>query len=308
MTSAGSLRGGVMLAATGMAWGGMFPVIKQLLPHLDPVSLTLLRFGLSIPVLVLLPMVVEGRKALSTGGRMLQLWWLGTLGFAGFGLLLVLGVQSTRPEHAAVVPALMPLIAVVVTALRERTRPQVPALAAIALAALGVLLVVSRGDPAQLLQVGTGRGEILVLLGAVCWVLYTLGAGRFPGWSGLRYTTLTLGFGTITILAVELVALATGLARWPAMSAIPELAPAMGYLVLVASVMGFLFWNAGMAAIGPKRGVLFINLVPVTAFAVALLKGHVPNMAEIMGVACVIAALGINSVSRPRTRSDRVRG
>src|SRR5690606_20713646 len=95
------LRGGLMLAATAMAWGGMFPVMKPLLEHIDPFTIALIRFGLSMPILIAILLFVEGASALSTQGRTLRLWWLGTLGFGGFGVLAIFGLESIRHEHAA---------------------------------------------------------------------------------------------------------------------------------------------------------------------------------------------------------------
>lgn len=294
------LRGGVMLAATALAWGGMFPIMKPLLAQVDPVTLTLVRFGLSAPILVALLLFVEGVGALAFQGKTLRLWWLGTLGFAGFGLMLVLGLDKTRPEHAAVMPALMPLISIIIVSMRRRARPASRALAAIAAGIAGVILVVTGGHPEILLHGGAGRGELLVLLGAICWVLYTLGAAEFQDWSGLRYTTLTLSLGTLSIAIIELAVLATGTIQLPTMSSLVKAAPAFGYLVLAASVMGFLCWNAGMRALGPARGVLFINLVPVTAFVIAFVGGQVPTWWEAAGVILVIGALVYNSLSASR--------
>jgi hypothetical protein len=52
-----------------------------------------------------------------------------------------------------------------------------------------------------------------------------------------------------------------------------------------------------MRAVGPARGVLFISLVPVTAFVVAVLGGRAPAGAELAGVARVVAALVLNSLA-----------
>lgn len=289
-----------MLTATAMAWGGMFPVMKPLLAEIDPITLTLVRFGFAVPVLIALLVIKEGLGALSTSGKALQLWWLGTLGFAGFGLLLVLGLNSTRSEHAAVIPALMPLIAIVVASIRGRSWPSSRALVAVVVGIAGVCLIVTRGDPGMLLSGGAGHGEALVLLGATCWVLYTFGAAKFSDWSGLRFTTLTLTFGALSIAAIEIVAVATRVVLLPSMSTLLSAAPSFAYLVLAASVMGFLFWNAGMRALGAARGVLFINLVPITAFAVALAAGHRPSGWELAGVALVIVALMVNSLASLR--------
>ena len=293
-----------MLAATGMAWGGMFPVMKPLLAEIDPITLTLVRFGFSVPILIALLVSLEGYKALRMKGRLLRLWWLGTLGFTGFGVLLVFGLKATRPEHGAVVPALMPLITVAVVAIRTRIWPAAQALAAVAMAIAGVVLIVTHGDPSALLNSDAGRGEALILLGATCWVFYTLGAAEFRAWSALRYTTLTCALGVSSLAVLECIAVKAGVVALPTPTKLIGAAPDLAYLVLVASVMGLLFWNAGMQAVGPARGVLFINLVPVTAFAIAVLGGRVPGGAEIAGVALVISGLVLNSF-QPTARAVR---
>jgi drug/metabolite transporter (DMT)-like permease len=296
-----------MLALAATTWGGMFAVAKPLMAGMDPFTLTLVRYGFSAPIFLLLLLAVEGRGALATQGRVLRLWWLGTLGFAGFGLFALVGLGSTRPEHASVIPAMMPLITVGVMAMRKRAWPAPRALAAVALGLAGVVLAVTHGELRTLLAGGVGKGEALVLLGATCWVIYTLGAADFLGWSGLRYTALTCAFGTLSILAAELAALSAGIAELPTTATLVDAAPAFAYLVLAASVVAVLGWNAGMRAVGPARGVLFINLVPITAFVIAMLGGRAPAGTEIAGVALVIAALVLNSlgVSGATTGSAR---
>jgi len=294
-----------MLAATAITWGGMFPIMKPLLGKIDPFTLTLVRFGFAAIVFILILLAAEGREAFATQGKTFRLWWLGTLGFAGFGLLLVLGLNNARPEHASVVPALMPLISIGIATVRTRTWPRSRAATAVAIGIMGVILVVTRGNPATLLAGQAGQGEALVFIGATCWVFYTLGAAEFPGWSGLRYTTLTISLGVLSVLAAELIALLVGAATIPTATVLLEATPQFSYLIFAASVMGFQFWNAGMRALGPARGVLFINLVPVTAFTIALIGGHIPTGWEFLGVGLVILALALNSWT-PKPKSKLV--
>lgn len=291
------LRGILMLIATAMAWGGMFPVIKTMLKFVDPITLTWLRFGFSSLILVLMLFLIEGKESFRFEGKILKLWWLGTLGFAGFGIFLVMGVQRTIPEHAAVIPTLMPLIALTIMAIRIRTFPKPKAIVSIFLGIVGVLLVISVGDLSLILNGVVGRGELLILCGATCWVLYTIGASNFPHWSGLRYTTLTILLGTLSISLIEVIALIMQWVEFPSISILLHLTPQLSYLVLIASVMGFLFWNGGMRILGAEKGVLFINLVPVTAIGIAFMQGKSINVWELCGVSFVIIALFVNSIN-----------
>jgi len=65
-----------------------------------------------------------------------------------------------------------------------------------------------------------------------------------------------------------------------------------------------LAWNAGISVLGPANGVLFINLVPITAFAIGVAQGHKFGASEIAGALLVIGALVVNNVA---TRAPAVR-
>lgn len=291
------VRGILMLMATAVAWGGMFPVIKPMLKILDPVTLTFIRFVFSSIILAILLFLFEGKKSFNFENKFLPLWWFGTLGFAGFGILLVMGISHTVPQHAAVIPALMPLITVVILSIRTRHFPNLQTLSAIALGIVGVLFVVSNGNLKMIFSGEVGYGEFLIFCGATCWVLYTIGASHFPHWSGLRYTTLSIVLGTMTIASIEAIALMAGWITLPSIEQLLPMIPSFAYLVIAASVMGFIFWNGGMRILGAAKGVLFINLVPVTAFIIAIVCGNHPQIWEVVGVVLVVTALFINSLN-----------
>lgn len=285
-----------LLLIAAIAWGGMFPLAKALLHHMDAFGMTAIRYGTAALLFLATLRWREGRDALRLGGAGPRLWLYGTLGFAGFNLLAYVGIAHTRPEHAAVMVALTPLITAVIQGLRIRRRPDASVLLAIALALCGVVLVI--GDGGALGRSGGGvGGDILVFLGAVCWVLYTLGAQRFPGWSPLRYTALSCALGAASIVAIDAALVGLGLAHLPSAHGLRESAWGIVYLVVVAAFVAVLGWNAGIRRIGAQGGVLFINLVPVTAMVIGALQGHPVGAGEIVGAGMVMAALVLNSVA-----------
>ena len=51
-------------------------------------------------------------------------------------------------------------------------------------------------------------------------------------------------------------------------------------------------WNEGVRRIGPANAALFLNLVPVIAFAIAIaIQGYDPNAFELLGALITIGAL-----------------
>jgi drug/metabolite transporter (DMT)-like permease len=124
-----------------------------------------------------------------------------------------------------------------------------------------------------------------------------MGAASLPALSPLRYTALSMALGTLTIAAVTLGASVAGLAHPPAWPTLGTLAVEIAYLSLIAGVLAVLAWIAGFRVLGPANGVLFINLVPITAFAIGVAQGHRFGPGEIVGVVLVIGALVANNLA-----------
>lgn len=291
--------GAVLLAFTAISWGGLLQVAKPILEVLDPVWLNVLRYAASAPVFVIVLLLIEGRRALSFDGHALRMAALGTIGFAGFGIVTLLGVQRTRPEHAALIVALMPLVSALVARLRGAARVSPLTMACMLLGVLGVLVTASRGDPMSILHGGVGAAEALVLTGVACWVVYTQGAARFPSWSPLRYTALSC---VASLPGFALIAAGASAAGWVA---VPVALAAnvwwgLGYIVIFATVLAMLGWNAGIRRLGPINGVLFINLLPVSAFAIGVAIGARFSSAEVTGAAMVVASLVLSNLEARR--------
>lgn len=289
-----------LLLLAAVSWGGMFQVAKPLLPQIDAFHMTAIRYGGAAFLFAGLLAYREGRGAFRLEGRGMLLWLYGSLGFAGFNLLAFTGLAHSRPEHAAVIMALMPLMTALVNWGMRGTRPASHTLVAIAIALTGVVLVVSNGHLSALSASGQVGGDLLLLLGALCWVFYTLGAARFTHWSPLRYTTLTCLLGVLSIFAATAAMTRLGHIHPPSMAAVQDGLWALAYMVVIGAVIAVLSWNAGIRQLGALNGVLFINFVPVSAFVIGVILGHRFGLAELAGAAFVILALIFNSLLSQR--------
>ena len=292
--------GGAALAATaGLSWGAMFPVAKHGLRHVDAFHMTSIRYTLASLAFVALLSAREGRQAIRFDGRGLRLFVLGTLGFAGFNLLSYVGLGMTRPQNAALVVATMPFLTLLVLRVRDGARVARLKLVLMAVGFVGVVAVISRGSVANLVNGGVGGGEALVLLGALCFVFYTLGAREFPGWSPLRFTALSATLGSVSVVAITEVATVAGWESAPSGHDLAAAGPALAYIVVFGAVIAVLSWNTAVQRLGPATAVLFNNLVPITAFAIAIAGGYAPNAYELGGAALAVVALAtVTALSR----------
>jgi drug/metabolite transporter (DMT)-like permease len=306
MQSNRMLAGAGMLVFTTLVWGAMFSVAKGTLHAIDAFWLTTWRYVPASLTMLALLAIVEGRGALAPDGAARRLWLFGSLGFAGFSMLGYLGLARSRPEHAAIIVALMPLFTTLANWLVRGTKPSRATLVATLVALAGTVLVITRGRLHGVID-GTLSADALVLAGMLCWIGYTMGAATMPRFSTLRYTALSMALGATTIVGVTAVATLAGIADPPALSTVAGHGVEVVYLSLVAGVLAVFAWNAGVAALGAPNGVLFINLVPITAFAIGIAQGHRFGPSEIAGALLVIGALVASNVAAraPAARSPK---
>jgi drug/metabolite transporter (DMT)-like permease len=135
-----------MLVFTTLAWGAMLEVAKRALGALDAFWLSAVRYVPAALIMLAVLGFVEGRAALAPRGAGWRLLGYGTLGFAGFSILGYLGLSQSRPEHAAIIIALLPLVTAVMNWLLRGRRPAPVTVASLLVAFTGVAMVVTKGD------------------------------------------------------------------------------------------------------------------------------------------------------------------
>jgi drug/metabolite transporter (DMT)-like permease len=301
LTPKPAVIGALFATTTALTWGGQFVVGKSALGSVNAFPLTTIRYAAASLLWLVVLVGVEGRRSLRLDGRGVRLFWLGTLGFAGFNLLAYTGLAHARPQSASLIVALAPLLTALVLWRRTRVRPHTSTFVLLGVALAGVALVISRGHPTSIVNGSLGWGDVLVLGGVFSFVLYGLGAAEFPELSALRYTTLTASLGWLTLAAATAVALGSGLVPAPSAHQIWSVTPQIAYLTVPGAFMAVLTWNAAIGSIGPQNAVLFGNLIPVTTFVIEIARGYRPAAVELGGAGLTIAALVANNLLARRS-------
>jgi len=293
----------LMLLISVGSWGGMYHIAKETLSVIDAFWLTVLRYSFTAVFFTLLLLWREGVSSLRFDGQGLTVWWYGTLGFGMFNFLVFFGLIYSQPEHGAVIMALMPLISALVSSVSQRKRPASYTLVTIAVAFTGVFLIITHGDPSTFIYGNNVFGDGLMLMGSVAWVLYTRSAALFNNWSSLRFTTLTILAGTASILFITGTLTFFKIAHIPQLSLLLDLAGNLIYIIILATIVAVLFWNQGIRVMGVLNGMLFINLVPVTAFIVGIGYGKKLYSIELIGAVLTLTALVANNLLVRRDKS-----
>ena len=297
-------RGFLLALACAIIWGSQFPIAKAAYPVVDVFLVNAIRYGGAI--LLLLPMLIwrEGRSALRYEGHGRALATAGLFGLGCSPMLVYGGLTMTRPEIVAIIVATQPaMTALALWALRGQ-RPARFTLATIAVAFFGVITVVTGWRLHFLANSGEALGSLLVILGACSWVYYTIQLDTFPRWSALRLSTLLTLPGALGLLSLLLLMLLSGVSTLPTAEGWREAGPALAYLSLVSVFIAMLMWTRAVRDIGSLNGMLMLNLIPVTTYAIGFAQGRTLRPVELFGALLVIGALIANNVylraRRPR--------
>lgn len=297
MTSPSDLWKGVtwMVIAIG-SWGALFPVAKRTLPVLDAFFLGSVRYAFGVLIFIAILWAAEGRQALRYGGRLLPAALFGVVGFCGFNLLVWWGLVYTRPEHASIIMSMQSPLTAIAVWLTQGRRPAPFTIGCVAVAIAGVVLVVTKGGVAGLLEGGSLLGDVLVFMGAVSWVVYTMAGWHFSGWSPLRMTVLTAIPGTVGLLSIHAAAIGLGVVELPTLEAVWSVKWPIAYFIVFTVVLGVLGFNNGVKYLGALNTMLMLNLVPVIVFGIEAWLGRSYEAVELAGAAVVIGALVANNL------------
>jgi drug/metabolite transporter (DMT)-like permease len=122
--------------------------------------------------------------------------------------------------------------------------------------------------------------------------LYSSLMTRRPVTHQLSLITFTTGCGAVLLLPFSIWEYSTGLTLKPDALTIATLV----YVVIFASTLAYLFFNRGIALIGPNRAAPFFHLVPVFGSVMAiLLLGEEPRLFHLTGYVLVLAGVIIAS-------------
>jgi drug/metabolite transporter (DMT)-like permease len=304
-----STKGLTLTLCAVVLWGMQHPISKNAMGSMDGFTLTLLRYGIACIGFVAILFFLEGKVAFNFGAQRKLAMIAGTLGMAGSALLVFNGINLTTPEVAVIILALQPALSAIIEWFVVGRRPPAITIICMLFAFLGIVLVVTRGgqsldfliksNPNQLL------GEILVFLGALAWVIYTLLCSRLVGWSSWKATTLTCLPALALIFVAWLIALAFGQVRYPTADAYPKIVWQVAYVSLAGVLLAMLLWNKGTQLISSLDSLLLLSLMPVITFAFRAFEGARFNVYELLGAFIVVAALVINNLLLRKTIKTR---
>jgi drug/metabolite transporter (DMT)-like permease len=254
----------VLLLVAVVIWGWTFVATKILVAEIGPVEVFALRLAIGLPFLglVLLWKRVPLRFARADLGPLVLGGAILTLHF----LVQIAGIVTTTATNTAWIVAVSPLALALLASVLLRERIGRGGVLGIAIATLGVVLLVSQGHLAQLGWL-RNTGDWLVLASAFTWALYTVTTRDLSR----RGNPLAVTFALLAVAAVFtglLFAATANLASVRVLS--PRGIAALLYLGIPGLALGQWFWQEGVARLGAARAGLYLYLEPLATLALAV--------------------------------------
>jgi drug/metabolite transporter (DMT)-like permease len=253
------------LICVPLIWGGTFIAGRIVSGQLPPAVGALGRYLIATLVLLIFWFASEARDPSSKPLTQLnKKEWLFILGLGATGILIYnLGFFAALglipASRTAVFVALNPALTIVFAVLLFRERLVWTRWLGVALALLGVWIVITRGDLLQLFQ-SIGKGELLMLMAVASWAGYTLiGRQVLKTMSPLKSTLWASIFGTIMLAFFA----AGDLANLKASQFTTPVVLSLIFLGALGTAVAFVWYYQGVQRLGTARTVVFNNLVPI---------------------------------------------
>ncbi len=282
-------------AFAASVWGASFIATKVALQDLSPYSLIWARFAIGIPVLGG-ALFFRKQKMSLPAGILPSLALLGFLGVALHQWLQSVGLLTAQASTSAWIITTTPVFIALLGYLVLKERLGGAKVAGIAVAALGVVVVVSKGDLSSLISGRFGTvGDFLMMISAVNWAVFSVLSRavlrRCPaalmmfyvmsiGWLFLNVPFFLLGPGFVDFIDLRL-------SGWAGLF----------FLGIFCSGLAYIFWYDALEAMEVSRVGAFMYLEPLVALVVAaLVLGEPVTFVVLTGGAMIL--LGVWLVNR----------
>jgi drug/metabolite transporter (DMT)-like permease len=247
-----------MLMIVMLLWAGNSIVARAIHADVPPFTLAFCRWAGALLVLLPFawPKIVAERAVLLRHWRSILL--LGVVGVASFNAFLYSGLRYTTATNGLLIQALIPALVLLFDLLLFRTRPRHTQVVGVVIAAVGVLVIVFRGDLMAFATLRFGLGDALVLCAVVAWSLYTALLRKRPPVNPLAFLALTFFVGVVGMLPFAII-------EWQTQAVILD-AGALGgiaYVAVLPSVVAYFLFNKAVGEIGAGAAGQMISLQPL---------------------------------------------
>lgn len=252
---------GLLLAV--LCWSGNALVARAVHNDITPFALAFWRWSLACVLLlpfVMVPLLKHLSALRAAGWRLLV---LAAVGISAYNSLLYSAAQTTVAINITLVSTCLPLMTFIGTGLLLGEWPQRRAWLGMAIAALGLLILITQGRWSTLASLSFTKGDIIMLLAVADWALYSLLLKHWAKY--LQPIPPLVLLGTLMLLGVPMILpfYLLELSNGAQIDVSATTLGAIGYTAVFASLVAYLAWNHGIRVVGAAKAALTTYLMPV---------------------------------------------
>ncbi|ANQ84874.1 DMT family transporter [Azoarcus olearius] len=279
----------VLLTLTALFWAGNMVMGRGIRADVPPIALAFWRW--TIALALVLPFALPHLR--SQWPALRQAWRpvlaLGVLGVGCYNTFAYLALQHTTATNATLLNSFIPIATIALAFVLLGKRLSSLEAAGVLVSLAGVVTIVSHGSLDTLLGLSLNTGDLWMLGAVLTWGIYTVGLQWRP--QGVDPMLMLAAFTVVGLaMLVPLYAweLSGGRHINPSVAGIGGIL----YTGIFPGFLGYIFYNAGVAAVGPSRSSLFIHLMPVFGtLLAALFLGERPYWYHFVGIGLVFAGI-----------------
>ncbi|UOD35584.1 DMT family transporter [Deferribacteraceae bacterium V6Fe1] len=250
----------LLLALSALFWSGNFVLSKGMAASIPPIALVFWRW--TVAGIILAPFVLK--KFINNWDIVKQhtnyLLAVSFLGVTTFNALVYMAMHYTTAVNAVLVNSFTPVIIFIFSALIYKERITFVQLIGIIVSISGVFTIMTKGDLRILLTMKFNFGDILILLAATSWALYSVLLKSLPKEiDRLTFLMTIIIYGTLMLLPFYLIELYLGYTFSVGLNE----AFTIGYVAVFASVLAFICWNRAVREVGANKAGPMVHLMPV---------------------------------------------
>ena len=253
----------LLLLAPPLFWAGNAVLARALVGEFPPLALSFWRWALAFVLIAPFAAASVWRHRGVIRAQWPLLVWTSLLGVGCYNSLQYLALQTSTAVSTTLIGASGPIITLLAGAAFFSSPVVRHQWIGAAVSLLGVLWVIARGEPGNLLQLQFAAGDLIMLAATLAWSIYTwLLRTQRPPLPLTAFLAVQIALGALMILPFYLI-------EWTITQNTP--APtatnfaALVYVVLLPSLAAYYCWDRGVARVGAVLPMYFVNLTPVFA-------------------------------------------
>ena len=287
----------LLLSLTSFFWSLNWVIGRAIVGHVSPLALTFIRWA--VAVAVMMPFAWPGIRR---HWPLIRKHWkaIAWLGFWGTGLhnaFAYVGLQYTTATNGVILNSAIPIMIILLGWLIYRETITGRQGVGVMVSVAGILAIVCRGDPSVLATLSLNKGDLILLVGMFFWAAYTVFLRMKP--EGLPGLALLACCGCVGLMLLFPLFVFEMLFLGGRVEFSPATVSAMLYVGIFPSFVGYVFWNRGVAEVGPNVAGIFVHLMPAFGALLAwLFLDERIYTFHIVGIVLILAGIALTTRGR----------